>query len=750
MKKSKTLKRRLFAALMLAVIHLAPQTANAAAEKLPYLIYEGVNTDMTVLWQMTTAESCTIKWGPDTNYTTGSFTTTEYGDDHQHKYSIPNLTPGTKYYYNVVGVGSGSFRAAPADSATAVKFIAFGDTRTNPTDHNDVATEMINTYTSDPAFETVALCSGDYTGSDSEAEWSSGWFNPNLTSLATFNSNMPISGCRGNHEGDGYRFKKYYPYPYVDKFYWSYDYGPVHVIVLDEYTDYSVGSPQYNWLVADLEANTKQWIFMMYHAPAWSAGGHGNDTQAQLSFQPLAQQYGVDLMIAGDNHYYSRHDVNGIQHVTTGGAGAPLRSPSQSADYLVFAEEVNHHCEISVDGDVLTFVARRVDGSVMDSYTRTDAPAAPAWNTDPVVAKVAAPTLKYAEKLNKFVVDPNGDPLTFTKISGPAWLTVASDGSLSGTPSLSELGLNSFVIEAADGISGSETATVNIPVAVQATSEAEDAELSGSTFSSHSSGYTGTGYAVMKAAGSYIEWTVASTAAIPHEISFRSETDGDNIMTITVNGVVVDSNYTLAETSGWGFSSVATVLLNPGANTIRLTRVRGPNAIRMDHLLLTETSAAAGSPVYIADTISKSDVVDGSETATLNITAGSVVSASEAEDAELSDSTVGTSTSGYTGTGYAVMTTAGSSYVEWTLNRAAAGSFDLSFRHYTNRNQTMSLTVNGVVVDSAYALNKTSGAWDLSRVASVSLNAGSNTVRLTRESGRSHLRMDHLLVEETP
>ena len=86
MKKSKTLKRRLFAVLMLAVIHLAPQTANAAAEKLPYLIYEGVNTDMTVLWQMTTAESCTIEWGPDTNYTTGSFTTTEYGDDHQHKY----------------------------------------------------------------------------------------------------------------------------------------------------------------------------------------------------------------------------------------------------------------------------------------------------------------------------------------------------------------------------------------------------------------------------------------------------------------------------------------------------------------------------------------------------------------------------------------------------------------------------------------------------------------------------------------
>ena len=49
--------------------------------------------------------------------------TTEYGTDHQHKYNITGLTPGTKYYYRVT-MGSnnwtGNFYAAPASNATNV------------------------------------------------------------------------------------------------------------------------------------------------------------------------------------------------------------------------------------------------------------------------------------------------------------------------------------------------------------------------------------------------------------------------------------------------------------------------------------------------------------------------------------------------------------------------------------------------------------------------------------------------------
>ncbi|MFC1794634.1 putative Ig domain-containing protein [Planctomycetota bacterium] len=61
--------------------------------------------------------------------------------------------------------------------------------------------------------------------------------------------------------------------------------------------------------------------------------------------------------------------------------------------------------------------------------------------------------------------DPDiADILTFSKVSGPAWLSVASDGTLSGTPTNADVGLNSWIVEVNDGNSGTDTTTVNVTV----------------------------------------------------------------------------------------------------------------------------------------------------------------------------------------------------------------------------------------------------------------------------------------------
>jgi regulation of enolase protein 1 (concanavalin A-like superfamily) len=61
-------------------------------------------------------------------------------------------------------------------------------------------------------------------------------------------------------------------------------------------------------------------------------------------------------------------------------------------------------------------------------------------------------------------VDP-GDTLSFSKVSGPGWLNVASNGSLSGTPGNSDTGENVFTIQVQDQIGLSGTATMTIEVA---------------------------------------------------------------------------------------------------------------------------------------------------------------------------------------------------------------------------------------------------------------------------------------------
>ena len=46
--------------------------------------------------------------------------------------------------------------------------------------------------------------------------------------------------------------------------------------------------------------------------------------------------------------------------------------------------------------------------------------------------------------------DPEGSTLTYTKVEGPAWLIVATDGTLSGTPGPGDVGQNVFTIRVAD------------------------------------------------------------------------------------------------------------------------------------------------------------------------------------------------------------------------------------------------------------------------------------------------------------
>ena len=347
-------------------------TASQVVRKAPYLIFNGNSDEMVVLWQLTTTTTCTIEWGTDTNYSTGSATTSEYGSDHQHKYVIDNLAPHTKYYYKVT-VGSenyyGSFYSAPQASATQMKFIAYGDTRSHPEDHDKVAQGILGEVDRDPEFQSVIISTGDlvYDG-DREYYWDSEFFNQDYTNIIEMLSKFPYLSCRGNHEVDGTLFKKYFPLPFVDSFYWSFDYGPAHFVVVDQYIDYSTGSDQYNWIDNDLNSSTKPWKFIYLHEPGWSAGGHSNNEDVQDYIQPLCEKYHVPIVFAGHNHYYARAEVNNVMHITTGGGGAPLYDPDPSYPNIVTATKAHHYCKVVIDDNRLYFSAYDDAGAKLDSF----------------------------------------------------------------------------------------------------------------------------------------------------------------------------------------------------------------------------------------------------------------------------------------------------------------------------------------------------------------------------------------------
>lgn len=87
----------------------------------------------------------------------------------------------------------------------------------------------------------------------------------------------------------------------------------------------------------------------------------------------------------------------------------------------------------------------------------------PRFNADPLAKPYATVDLPYAASLTAEVTDTNAnETLTFAKRAGPAWLNLAADGALSGTPTAADVGTNTFTVRVTDSTGFQADATVRL------------------------------------------------------------------------------------------------------------------------------------------------------------------------------------------------------------------------------------------------------------------------------------------------
>ena len=92
----------------------------------------------------------------------------------------------------------------------------------------------------------------------------------------------------------------------------------------------------------------------------------------------------------------------------------------------------------------------------------------PVWSSNPINEISGYEDIAYSSSLADNASDPDGgDTLTFSKVSGsgPAWLTVAPNGDLSGTPTAGDVGPNQWTVRVADHGGLQADATLKITVA---------------------------------------------------------------------------------------------------------------------------------------------------------------------------------------------------------------------------------------------------------------------------------------------
>jgi len=273
-----------------------------------------------------------------------------------HAVTIEGLSSGHDYCYEVVAktkeerVTSGrfSFRTAP-EEGTAISFVLTAE-------HGGVE-NTANPFTG-AIVERIAKEHPDFIMSVGDivqngtrsSDWETYFFYPFEKLLHT----TPFYPCVGNHEvftGGGmvpeeeqwryHHYEKYFAFPR----HYSFDYGDVHICVLDcpdmissierlendayflKVRDDLKETAQYRFLEEDLAQTKAKWKFVVFHYPPYTSAIY--DVRELQVLAPVFEKYGVDVVFNSHSIIYERShpikqgrvDKDGILYILVGGYG---------------------------------------------------------------------------------------------------------------------------------------------------------------------------------------------------------------------------------------------------------------------------------------------------------------------------------------------------------------------------------------------------------------------------------------------
>lgn len=281
--------------------------------------------------------------------------------------TLTNLQPGTRYSYEVE-VGGHRTRTQTFKTfdpqADSVRFIAYGDSRSNPKVHRTLVGQFL-AY--DPEFVLhtgdLVLAAKDY------GQWLRQYFEP-VQGVA---DQVPFFAVPGNHEEDLKNYLAYFPMRTTNRWY-SFDAGPVHVLALDYHFEKDTHE-QFKFARKDLLESKAPWKVVFLHYPVFDFGHH-NSGWGHKYYLPLFHEAKVDLIIAGHTHLYERirpvAPTNqlgawAVTAITTGGGGAELHE-AYPHPVQAIAISTNHFVAIEATRDRLVARTIRVDGAWIDYF----------------------------------------------------------------------------------------------------------------------------------------------------------------------------------------------------------------------------------------------------------------------------------------------------------------------------------------------------------------------------------------------
>lgn len=330
----------------------------------PYLQSPGPNS-IIIRWRTDSLTDSRVTYGTTLGAATWHIDTAKLTTE--HRVLLKGLSPRTKYYYQI---GSSSqtlrgpdaqlfFTTAPeSNSNTPVRVWAIGDFGHGNQAEHDVRESYLN-FTNNHRAD-FQLWLGDNAYQDgTEQEFQQNVFDT-VNCFGNVFTNLPFFSTSGNHDYNSIcpwqpsfcnQDPETHTGPYLNiidpptegelggvashrKLFYSFDYGDIHFVVLNSElgslnsaynwmgllnTSSTFTSPMLEWLKADLAATTKKWKVAVWHQCPYSGQDNFTDDgiqqfciAARTHFNPIIEQYGIDLVLTGHDHNYQRsYLING-------------------------------------------------------------------------------------------------------------------------------------------------------------------------------------------------------------------------------------------------------------------------------------------------------------------------------------------------------------------------------------------------------------------------------------------------------
>jgi hypothetical protein len=247
----------------------------------------------------------------------------------------------------------------------SVKFAVIGDTGTGTNKQTELGDLLLRSQQAFP-FEFVLMLGDNLYGGEKPVDYTKKFQEPYQKLL---DRKVAFYASLGNHDEPAQRF--YEHFNMEGKEYYRFKKGNVAFYSLNSnYMD----KKQVDWLNSELAKDTSDWKIAFFHHPPYSSGGkHGSDTSLRKVIEPIFVKYGVNVVLAGHEHFYERiKPQQGIFYFISGAGGklrpgdvkdnSPLTAKAYDKDMSFMLMEISNG---SLYFQVLSRTGETVDSGVL-------------------------------------------------------------------------------------------------------------------------------------------------------------------------------------------------------------------------------------------------------------------------------------------------------------------------------------------------------------------------------------------------